>query len=231
MGLRFHGHHAGHVEQPDEVPARFLLRLTLPADQEADRAPLAIVLAATASAAGSRRASTLASDQRSRGFSRGSAARSMAAARRRRTDEPPGSIVARARAAPRWPPAIVLCAGFGSQADELSADLLVRILRAQGLDARRIKGEDDLSTLALYGLSASDVQAVCLVGMTDRGAPEQGVASARKVRSVLPHAHSPGLLLPGMLERPQELAVRRNLDGRSPEAAGAVRQGLGRRRN
>jgi predicted PurR-regulated permease PerM len=124
---------------------------------------------------------------------------------------------------------IVLCAGIVSQADELSAELLVRILRAQGMDARRIKGEDDFSTLAFYGLSNQDVHAVCLVGMTERDAPEQGVALAGRVRSVLPHAHSLGLLLPGMLERPQELAVCRGLDGVATSfvvAARAIRQGL-----
>jgi predicted PurR-regulated permease PerM len=118
---------------------------------------------------------------------------------------------------------IVLCAGMGSQADELAADLLVRILRAQGMDARHIKGEDDLCTLALYGITSLDVQAVCVVGMTDRDAPEQGVGLARKVRSVLPHARSLGLLLPGILEHPQQLAVRRELNGVSTSFVDAAR--------
>ena len=121
---------------------------------------------------------------------------------------------------------IVLCMGMGLPADELAAELLVRILRESHIDARHIKDEDDLSSLHVYGIATSHIDTVCLVTMTAPEAPEHGVGLAKVVRSQLSQVRTLGLLLPGRVEHPGRLPVSRCVDGVTTsfaEAAQALR--------
>ena len=108
--------------------------------------------------------------------------------------------------------AIVLCLGMGLPADELGAELLVRVLRAHGIDARHIKDAGDLDSLHLYGIATSNVSTVCMVTMTTPCAPEHGVELARAIRLLLPHARMLGLLLPGQVDHPHRLPVSELVD-------------------
>ena len=124
---------------------------------------------------------------------------------------------------------IVLCMGMGLPADELGAELLVRILRESRIDARHIKDEDDLGSLHVYGIATSSVDTVCLVTMTVPEAPEHGVALAERIRSHLPRVHTLGLLLPGRVESPERMPVSRCLDGVTTSFVETVRDLLSRR--
>ena len=109
-------------------------------------------------------------------------------------------------------PSIVLCLGMGLPADELAAELLVRILRAARIDARLIKDADDLGSLHVYGIAISRIAAVCIVTMTEPEAPQHGVDLAASVRSRLPEVRTLGLLLPGRVAHPERLPVSRCVD-------------------
>ncbi len=124
---------------------------------------------------------------------------------------------------------IVLCIGMGLPADELAAELLVRILRESRIDARHIKDQDDLGSLHVYGIATLSVDAVCLVTMTAPEAPEHGVALARSVRSHLPQVRTLGLLLPGRVENPGQMPVSRCLDGVTTSFVETVRDLLSER--
>ena len=78
---------------------------------------------------------------------------------------------------------IVLCPGMGLPADELVAELLVRILRGSRIDARHIKDEHDLDSLHVYGIATLNIDAVCMVTMTAPEAPEHGVELAKNVEA------------------------------------------------
>ncbi len=119
---------------------------------------------------------------------------------------------------------IVLCLGMGLPADELAAELLVRILRGSRIDARHIRDEDDLHSLHVYGIATSNINAVCMVTMTAPVAPEHGVELAKNFRSHLPHARTLGLLLPGRIEYPDRMAVSRFVDCVATSFAGAARE-------
>ncbi len=118
---------------------------------------------------------------------------------------------------------IVLCVGMGLPADELAAELLVRILRDSRIDARQIRDEGDLDALHVYGIATTSVDAVCLVTMTAPEAPEHGVELAKIVRSQLPHVRTLGLLLPGRIESPERMPVGRFVDGVTTSFADAAR--------
>lgn len=107
---------------------------------------------------------------------------------------------------------IVLCLGMGLPADELAAELLVRILRGLQIDARHIRNEDDLDSLHVYGIATSNIDAICMVTMTAPDLPAHGVELAKHVRSRLPHARALGLLLPGRVEHPDQMPVSKFLD-------------------
>ena len=119
---------------------------------------------------------------------------------------------ARGEESPVHARSLVLCLGMGLPADELAAELLVRILRASRIDARHIKDEDDLDSLHVYGIATLNIDAVCMVTMTAPEAPEHGVELAKTVRSRLPHVRTLGLLLPGRVEHPDRMPVSRFVD-------------------
>jgi hypothetical protein len=120
--------------------------------------------------------------------------------------------------------ALVLCLGMGLPADELGAELFVRILRGSRIDARHIKDQDDLDSLHVYGIATLNIDAVCMVTLTAPEAPEHGVELAKSVRSRLPHVRTLGLLLPGRIEHPDQLPVTRFVDRVATSFADAARE-------
>ena len=119
---------------------------------------------------------------------------------------------------------IVLCLGMGLPADELAAELLVRILRSSRIDARLIKNEDDLDSLHVYGIATLNIDAVCMVTMTAPDTLEHGVELAKNVRSRLPQVRTLGLLLPGRVEHPDKMPVTQFVDCAATSFAQAARE-------
>jgi len=153
---------------------------------------------------------------------------------RRRSDLPsgmPGAVRKQGVQPPMPARTIVLCMGMGFPADELAAELLVRILRESRIDARHIKDEDDLGSLHVYGIATLQIDAICLVTMTAPEAPEHGVGLAKIVKSQLPWVRTLGLLLPGRVEHPDRMPVSQFLDQVATSFSEAVRELLRDRAN
>jgi hypothetical protein len=113
----------------------------------------------------------------------------------------------RERASGRWqgplavpPGSILLCVGLESMADVLAAEILVRVLRDQKLDARHVSLEDlqQPPTEA----SPDSISTVFLVSALP-GEERQGAdAAADQIRSRFPAACLVTLFLPGILLQP-----------------------------
>jgi hypothetical protein len=108
------------------------------------------------------------------------------------------------------PGSVMLCLGLGSMADELAAELLVRILRSQKIDARHMS-LDDLSA-APPPNAADAISIVYLVSAFPSEERQRGEATAQEMRRRLPHSSIVAVYLPGMLLQPQispELALQK----------------------
>jgi len=94
------------------------------------------------------------------------------------------------------PASIILCVSLGSPADDLTAELLVRIVRAQGLDARHVSLED----LAQPPPDASPaaVAVVFLVSAFPSGQRRLVGPTARGLRPRIPRARLVTLFLRGL---------------------------------
>jgi predicted PurR-regulated permease PerM len=96
---------------------------------------------------------------------------------------------------------IVLCVGLGVNADELATELLVRVLRAQQVDARHISIED-LANPAPPRLSPASVSMVYLVS-TRHGQAVPGFRGAiAQLRDRCPEALFVSLIFPGVVSDP-----------------------------
>jgi len=93
---------------------------------------------------------------------------------------------------------IVLCMGLGTVGDELATELLVRILRAQHIDARHLSPED-LDAPAPSGATPGGVSIACLVS-TRPGDERGGFASlASRLRTRAAGSRLMSLIFPGVL--------------------------------
>jgi hypothetical protein len=111
------------------------------------------------------------------------------------------------------PGSVMLCLGLGSMSDELAAELLVRILRSQKIDARHMSLED---LDAVPPPNAADaVSMVYLVSAFPSEERQRGETVAEDMRRRLPNACIVAVYLPGMLLQP-ELGPRLEM----PHAAG-----------
>ena len=99
------------------------------------------------------------------------------------------------------PGSVTICVGLGSAADELAAELLVRILRDQKIDARHMS-LDDLATPPPPEASPKSVAAVYLVSAFPSEERQRGESVAERLRQRFPHACLVTVLLPGMLLQP-----------------------------
>jgi len=96
------------------------------------------------------------------------------------------------------PGSILLCLGLGSVADTLAAELLVRALREQGLDARHVSMDDfDPASQPPDGNPAA-IAIVYLVSAFPSAEREHSQHTADRVRQHLPSARVVPLFLPGV---------------------------------
>ncbi len=99
------------------------------------------------------------------------------------------------------PGSVMLCLGLGSIQDELAAELLVRILRDQKIDARHMS-LDDLSAVPPPN-AADAISIVYLVSAFPSAERMRGEATAQQMRARLPNACIVAVYLPGMLLQPE----------------------------
>ncbi len=94
-----------------------------------------------------------------------------------------------------------MCVGLGSMADEFAAELLVRILREQKIDARHMSLEDlGVPTPPNAAEAVSIVYVVSAFPSEERG---HGEATAEEMRRRFPQACIVAVFLPGMLLQPE----------------------------
>jgi hypothetical protein len=96
----------------------------------------------------------------------------------------------------------MVCLGLGSTADDLAAELLVRILRDQKLDARHFSVSDEGPP---PGATPGGVAIVCLVSAFPGPERERSGAVAERVRELLPGAFLVNVFLPGVSVEPDPI--------------------------
>lgn len=94
------------------------------------------------------------------------------------------------------PGSIVICSGLGTSADDLAAELLVRLLRMQAVDARHFSPEDGVAGLPA-GANPASVSTVCLVSAFPGPERERAAAINRQVHELLPQAYIVKVFCPG----------------------------------
>jgi predicted PurR-regulated permease PerM len=94
---------------------------------------------------------------------------------------------------------ILLCLGLGSRADTIAAELLVRALREQGLDARHVLLEEFKSGTRPPDASPTAVGALYLVSAFPSEERAQAESIATRIRQQFPHAVLVPVFLPGVL--------------------------------
>jgi predicted PurR-regulated permease PerM len=99
------------------------------------------------------------------------------------------------------PGSVMLCLGLGSMSDELAAELLVRILRNQKIDARHMS-LDDLDAVPPPN-TAEAVSMVYLVSAFPSEERDRGESIAAQMRRRLPTCCIVAVYLPGMLLQPE----------------------------
>jgi hypothetical protein len=97
---------------------------------------------------------------------------------------------------------VMLCVGLGTMADELAAELLVRILRDQKIDARHMSLED-MATVEPPPNAGDAVAMVYIVSAFPSEERARGEATADELRRRFPHACIVAVFLPGMLLQPE----------------------------
>jgi hypothetical protein len=104
------------------------------------------------------------------------------------------------------PGSILLCLGLGSRADTIAAELLVRALRQQGLDARHVSLEDIDAGSRPPDADPAAVAIAYLVSAFPSLERERYEQTADRVRQQLPSARLVSVFLPGVSIR-QELSA------------------------
>ncbi len=144
--------------------------------------------------------------------------------RRRRSvlDDPnPGVILRqhRERLIGRWqgpvtvpPGSILLSVGLGSPADTIAAELLVRALREQGLDARHVSMQDLEAGSRPPDANPTAVAVVYAVSAFPSAQREHSAQITGRLRQHLPTARVVSVLLPGMSIQPELPTQAGNVD-------------------
>jgi len=96
------------------------------------------------------------------------------------------------------PGSILLCLGLGSPADTLAAELLVRLLREQRLDARHVSMDDFDAGSRPRDADPASIDIVYLVSAFPSAERQYAKQAADRVRQHLPSAHVVSLFLPGV---------------------------------
>jgi len=98
---------------------------------------------------------------------------------------------------------VVLCLGVGSSPDDLAAELLVRLLRAEKLDARHFSAGEVDSGLP-PGANSDGVSLVFLVSAFPSPERERSETLSNQVRELFPRAHLVRVSCPGVTAVPGE---------------------------
>jgi len=114
---------------------------------------------------------------------------------------------------------VIVCVSLGSMADDLAAELLVRILREQKIDARHMSIED-LAT-APPPNAAEAVSIVYVVSAFPSEERSRGEAATEKLRQQFSSACIVAVFLPGMLLQDEETGAGLNLEG-ADKSAGSL---------
>jgi predicted PurR-regulated permease PerM len=86
------------------------------------------------------------------------------------------------------PGSIVICSGLGTSADDLAAELMVRTLRIQGIDARHFSPEEGAAGLPPAANPAS-FSIVCLISAFPGPERERAAVIAQQIHELLPRAY------------------------------------------
>ena len=120
------------------------------------------------------------------------------------------------------PGSILLCLAMGSQADTIAAELLVRALREQKLDARHISTADLDAGSRPPGANPDAVAIVYLVSAFPSAEREHPEETIEQVRQLLPKARIVSVFHPGMSLQPDPAAHVGNIDGAASSFVEAV---------
>jgi hypothetical protein len=96
------------------------------------------------------------------------------------------------------PGSILLCLGLGSPADTIAAELLVRALREQGLDARHVSMEDLDAQSRPPGADPAAISIAYVVSAFPSAAREHSEQTNERIRQHLPNAKVVSVFLPGI---------------------------------
>jgi hypothetical protein len=110
------------------------------------------------------------------------------------------------------PGSILLCLGLGSTADTIAAELLVRALREQGLDARHVTLEDVAAGSRPPDADPAAVAIAYLVSAFPSAEREDCRQRAEPVHRQLPSARIVSVFLPGVSIQPELSAHVGNAD-------------------
>ena len=114
---------------------------------------------------------------------------------------------------------VIVCVSLGSMADDLAAELLVRILREQKIDARHMSIED--LAAAPPPNAAEAVSIVYVVSAFPSEERSRGEAATEKLRQQFSSACIVAVFLPGMLLQDEEADVGADLPG-ADKSAGSL---------
>src|SRR3984885_12660726 len=117
------------------------------------------------------------------------------------------------------PGSVIVFVSLGSISDDLAAELLVRILREQKMDARHMSVED--LAAAPPPNAAEAVSIVYIVSAFPSEERSLGEATAQKLREEFPNACIVAVFLPGMLLREDEVGEGPTISG-SDKSAGSL---------
>jgi predicted PurR-regulated permease PerM len=114
---------------------------------------------------------------------------------------------------------VIVCVSLGSMADDLAAELLVRILREQKIDARHMSIED--LAAAPPPNAAEAVSIVYVVSAFPSEERSRGEAAAQRLRQHFSSACIVAVFLPGMLLQEDETGAGPDLPG-ADKSAGSL---------
>jgi predicted PurR-regulated permease PerM len=114
---------------------------------------------------------------------------------------------------------VIVCVSLGSMADDLAAELLVRILREQKIDARHMSIED--LAAAPPPNAAEAVSIVYVVSAFPSEERSRGEATAESLRKEFPNACIVAVYLPGMLLQEDEVGAGPTIPG-ADKSAGSL---------
>jgi hypothetical protein len=112
------------------------------------------------------------------------------------------------------PGSVIVCLGVASSDDDLAAELLVRLLRGQGFDARHFS-PSDLDNGLPPGADPDGVSIVCVVSAFPGPERDSVAILSERARALLPLAHLEPVLFPGVAAWSELGAPRAANEGRT----------------